>query len=259
MSKENIKKFADMLYEAEASRLPIPPLTEMDETLTIDDAYAIQLENVDRVVKEGHVISGKKIGLTSFGIQEQLGVNEPDYGHLFEAMDCSSGECEIDNLISAKIEGEVAFILKEDLTGGEVTAEDVRKATDYVVAAFEIVDSRVADWKIKLVDTVSDNASSGRYVLGEKKMKIEDIDLPNVHMTLTKNGEVVGEGKGEAVLGDPAIAVAWLSNKLWSYGVTLKKGEVILSGAFSAAPAANKGDEFTADFGELGKVTAKFI
>ena len=259
MAEERIKKFADMLYEAEASRNPISPLTEMDETLTIDDAYAIQLANVARVVEEGHVISGKKIGLTSFGIQQQLGVNEPDYGHLFEAMDCKSGECEIDNLISAKIEGEIAFILKEDLTGGEVTADDVRKATDYVVAAFEIVDSRVADWKIKLVDTVSDNASSGRYVLGDKKMNIEDVDLPNVPMTLYKNGEVVGEGKGEAVLGDPAIAVAWLSNKLWSYGVTLKKGEVILSGAFSAAPAANKGDEFTADFGEMGKVTAKFI
>lgn len=259
MAEDKIIKFANMLYEAEASRNPIPPLTELDDTLTIDDAYAIQLANVDRVVEEGHVISGKKIGLTSFGIQEQLGVNEPDYGHLFKAMDCENGECEIDKLMQAKIEGEIAFILKEDLTGGEVTAEDVRKATDYVVAAFEIVDSRVADWKIKLVDTVSDNASSGRYVLGEKKVKIEDVDLPNVEMKLYKNGELVGEGKGEAVLGDPAIAVAWLSNKLWSYGVTLKKGEVILSGAFSAAPAAVKGDEFEADFGEMGKVKAKFI
>lgn len=259
MSENKIQKLADMLYEAEANRKPIPPLTEMDETLTIDDAYAIQLANVDRVVKEGHVITGKKIGLTSFGIQQQLGVNEPDYGHLFEAMDCKNGECEIDQLMQAKIEGEIAFILKEDLTGGNVTAEDVRKATDYVVVAFEIVDSRVADWKIKLVDTVSDNASSGRYVLGSKKVKIEDVDLPSVAMTLTKNGEVVGEGKGEAVLGDPAIAVAWLSNKLWSYGVTLKKGEVILSGAFSAAPAAVKGDEFIADFGEMGTVAAKFI
>ena len=258
-NNENIKKFADMLYEAEASRQAIMPLTEMDPSLDIDDAYAIQLANVNRVVGEGHVISGKKIGLTSPGIQQQLGVNEPDYGHLFEAMDCKNGECHIDELMQAKIEGEVAFILKEDLTGGNVTVEDVRRATDYVVAAFEIVDSRVADWKIKLVDTVSDNASSGRYVLGEKKMKLDEVDLPNVPMKLYKNGELVGEGSGAAVLGDPAIAVAWLANRLWGYGVTLKKGEVILSGAFSAAPEAAKGDEFEADFGEMGTVRAKFV
>ena len=162
--------------------------------------------------------------------------------------------------MQAKIEGEIAFILKEDLTGGNVTVEDVYKATDYVVAAFEIVDSRVADWKIKLVDTVSDNASSGRYVLSDKKVKLDEVDLPNVPMTLYKNGEVVGEGTGAAVLGNPAVAVAWLANRLYGYGVVLKKGEVILSGAFSAAPEAKKGDEFVADFGPvMGKVKAKFI
>lgn len=258
--EKDIKKYAEMLYEAEASRKAIAPLTDLNPDLDIDDAYAIQLTNVNRVVEEGHIISGKKIGLTSEGIQKQLGVNEPDYGHLFEAMDCKNGECEIDQLMQPKIEGEIAFILKEDLTGGKVTVEDVRKATDYVVAAFEIVDSRVADWKIKLVDTVSDNASSGRYVLGDKKVKLEDVDLPTVPMVLTKNGEVVGEGTGAAVLGDPAVAVAWLANRLWGYGVVLKKGEVILSGAFSAAPAAQKGDEFVADFGPvMGKVSAKFI
>ena len=257
---KDIKKYAAMLYEAERTREPIGPLTEMDPTLDIDDAYAIQLANVNRVVEEGHVISGKKIGLTSPGIQKQLGVDEPDYGHLFEAMDCKNGECEIDKLMQAKIEGEIAFILKEDLTGGNVTVEDVYNATDYVVAAFEIVDSRVADWKIKLVDTVSDNASSGRYVLSDKKVKLDEVDLPSVPMTLYKNGEVVGEGTGAAVLGNPALAVAWLANRLYGYGVVLKKGEVILSGAFSAAPEAKKGDEFVADFGPvMGKVKAKFI
>ncbi len=258
-NKEDIKKYADMLYEAERTRVAIPPLTEMDETLDIDDAYAIQLANVERVVKEGHVISGKKIGLTSFGIQEQLGVDEPDYGHLFAAMDCRDGKIETVKLMQAKIEGEIAFVLKDDLKGGNVTAEDVRKATDYVVAAFEIVDSRVADWKIKLVDTVSDNASSGRYMLGDKKLSIDEVDLPSVKMQMTKNGEPCGEGTGEAVLGDPAMAVAWLANRLWGYGVTLNKGEVVLSGAFSAAPAAAKGDVFTADFGEMGSLTAEFI
>lgn len=259
MDRDTIQKFADMLYEAQSTRVAIPPLTEAEPALDIDDAYAIQLANVERVVREGHSISGKKIGLTSRGIQKQLGVDEPDYGHLFVAMDCADGSCAIDRLMQPKIEGELAFILKEDLVGGQVTVDDVRAATDYVVAAFEIVDSRVADWKIKLVDTVSDNASSGRYVLGTKRLSLDEVDLPSVRMVLYKNGEVVGEGRGSAVLGDPAVAVAWLANRLWGYGVALKAGEVILSGAFSAAPEAAKGDVFTADFGDAGSVTARFV
>ena len=256
---KDIKRYADMLYEAEKTRKAIEPLTEMDSTLDIDDAYAIQLANIERVVGEGQIISGKKIGLTSEGIQKQLGVDEPDYGHLFQSMDCSGGICAIDELISARIEGEIAFVLKEDLGGGNVTAEDVRRATDYVVPAFEIVDSRVADWRIKLIDTVSDNASSGRYVLSENKSKIDEVDLPSVEMKLYKNGELVNEGVGSAVLGDPAEAVAWLANKLWGYGVSFFKGEVILSGALSATVTAEKGDAFMADFGDFGTVNVKFV
>jgi len=240
------------------SRKAITQLTEKAD-ISIDDAYAIQLENVRKVLEMGHTISGKKIGLTSEGIQKQLGVNEPDYGHLFAAMDCADGNVKTDALIQPKIEGELAFVLKADLSGGEVTAKDVREATDYVQAAFEIVDSRVADWKIKLQDTVADNASSGRYVLGGKKLHIDEVDLPSVEMKLYKNGEMIAEGTGAAVLGDPCIAVAWLANRLWGYGVTLKKGEVILSGAFSAAPAAEKGDVFEAEFSSFGKVSAAFV
>jgi 2-keto-4-pentenoate hydratase len=161
--------------------------------------------------------------------------------------------------LQPKIEGEIAFILKGDLSGGKVTKEDVLKNTDYVVAAFEIVDSRVADWKIKLPDTVADNASSGRYVLGTNKLNLSEIDLSSVDMKLFRNGELAGEGTGASVQGDPCIAVAWLANRLWSYGVTLKAGEVILSGAFSAAPAAAKGDKFTAEFSSFGKVEAEFV
>lgn len=260
MENPNNAKYSKMLFDAEQSRKAIAPLTNTDAGLTIDDAYAIQLENVNRVVGQGHVISGKKIGLTSPGIQQQMGVNEPDYGHLFASMDCPGGKVPSDKLMQPKIEGEIAFILKDDLTGGKVTAEDVKAATDYVVAAFEIVDSRIADWKIKLIDTVADNASSGRYVLGDCRKKLDEIDLPNIPMKLTKNGgELVGEGTGAAVLGDPTRAVAWLANRLWDYGVILKKGEVILSGAFSAAPPAQKGDVFEADFGPLGKVQAEFV
>jgi 2-keto-4-pentenoate hydratase len=259
MDQQKIAAYADELFKAERDRVSIPPLSGRESGMTVDDAYQIQLANIRRVCALGHVISGKKIGLTSPGIQQQLGVNEPDYGHLFAAMDCPDGKINTGALLQPKIEGEIAFILKADLAGGAVTREDVRKATDYVCAAFEIVDSRVADWKIKLVDTVADNASSGRYVLSPVRRALTEVDLPAVTMKLYKNNALVGEGNGAAVLGDPCLAVAWLANRLWGYGVTLKAGEIVLSGAFSAAPAAAKGDLFSAEFSSFGAVSAEFI
>lgn len=257
--EDRIKKFADALFKAQQDRIPIPPLTQVDPALSVSDAYAIQLENVKRELSFGQIVSGKKIGLTSEGIQKQLGVNEPDYGHLFESMEYLV-EVPFDRLLQPKIEAEVAFILKEDLDGGKVTPEDVLRATEYVVCAFEIVDSRVGDWKIKLPDTVADNASSGCYVLGKKKVLINQVDLSAVKMEMYKNGEeLVGKGTGAAVLGNPTHSVAWLANCLWNYGVSLKKGEVILSGAFSAAPEAKRGDVFEAHFSTLGSVKASFI
>lgn len=186
-------------------------------------------------------------------------MSEPDYGHLFAAMHCINGTVSAAQLIQPKIEAELAFVLADDLIGGKVTAQDVRDATEYVVGAFEIVDSRVADWKIKLVDTVADNASSGRYILGDKRLKISEVDLPSVIMRLYKNGDLAGEGSGAAVLGDPCAAVSWLANRLWDYGVSLKKGEIVLSGAFCAAPAAQKGDVFRAEFSSFGSVIAEFM
>jgi 2-keto-4-pentenoate hydratase len=253
-------EFADMLYTAETSRTAIWPLTYADPSFTVTDAYAVQMYNVKRWTDAGRVISGKKIGLTSKGMQEQLGVDEPDYGHLFGDMDCSdSGKIRTDELLQPKIEAEIAFILKDGLSGGKVTAEDVLDATEYVVAAFEIVDSRIRDWKLKLPDTVADNASSGRYVLGTKRVPPRGADLSAITMEILKNGEPAGSGISSAVLGNPSYSVAWLSNKLWEYGVTLKKGEVILSGALSAAPAASAGDVFEASFSVLGDVTAEFV
>lgn len=254
-----IQMFADLLYESERERAAIAPLTGQDSALTTDDAYAIQLCNVRRVEAMGQAVSGKKIGLTSPGIQKQLGVGEPDYGHLFQAMDCVGGKVKTDELIQPKIEAELAFVLAADLTGGNVTAQDVRAATEHVAGAFEIVDSRIADWKIGLVDTVADNASSGRYVLGSVRRKIGDVDLAAVGMKLYKGDRLLDEGCGAAVLGDPCLAVAWLANRLWGYGVPLKKGEVILSGAFTAAPLAAKGDVFRAEFTGFGTVEAQFI
>ncbi len=258
MEKRSIEALAARLFEAERTCIPVPPPTEADPSMTVNDAYAVQLENVYRRQAAGEVISGKKIGLTSPGIQKQLGVSEPDYGHLFQGMECKI-DVPTDALIQPKIEAEIAFVLRSDLAGGNITADDVRAATAYVVGAFEIVDSRVSDWRIKLPDTVADDASSGRYVLGERKLSPGEIDLSAVTMTMRKGDEVVGTGTGAAVMGDPCCSVAWLANCLYRYGVILQKGEVILSGAFSAAPPARKGDTFTATFARLGTVQANFI
>ncbi|MDR2650258.1 MAG: 2-keto-4-pentenoate hydratase [Clostridiales bacterium] len=258
MEQDRIRAFALELFEAERNRLPVAPLTDRAD-MTVYAAYMIQMENIKRVESMGYHVSGKKIGLTSLGMQEQLGVHEPDYGHLFSAMDCSAGMVNASELIQPKIEAEVAFVLKKELPGGFVTAEEVCAAADYVTAAFEIVDSRVADWRIKLPDTIADNASSGRYILGGKRVGVSRVDLPSEHMRLWKNDVCIDEGTGAAVLGNPIIAVAWLANKLWEYGSPLKAGEVILSGAFTAAPAAVKGDRFRAEFSTLGIVEGEFL
>jgi 2-keto-4-pentenoate hydratase len=254
-----IKQFAYQLAEAETTRVGISPLSSVDPELTIKEAYSIQLENIQRKVAEGQTIVGKKIGLTSLAMQRLLGVNEPDYGHLLDGMVVENGgHISIEQVLQPKVEAEIAFILKKELRGPNVTALDVLQATDYIVPALEIVDSRVKDWKITLADTVADNASSGFYVLGGKPAKIEDIDLELVGMVLTKNGELVNTGVGAAALGNPANCVAWLANKLAEFDISLKAGEVILSGALSAAEAANKGDTFTARFAHIGQVSVRF-
>lgn len=263
MNKKHTAVYARELFTAERSRIAIPPFTERDNSFTVDDAYAVQLENVKHALDLGYKISGKKIGLTSLAMQQQLGVGEPDYGHLFSAMDCLSGCLDTDALIQPKIEAELAFVLNMALRGGNVSVDDVDEATEYVVAAFEIVDSRVADWRIKLPDTIADNASSGRYVLGCTKIAPKSVNLTAVSMKLYQMNDesavLLSEGLGSAVLGDPRLAVAWLANKLWSYGVALEAGEIVLSGAFSSAFAAHKGDIFRAEFSDFGSVEARFV
>jgi 2-keto-4-pentenoate hydratase len=254
-----ISQFAEQLASAEGSKVGITPLTTVDPEITVDEAYYIQLENIKKKLEQGHKIVGKKIGLTSVAVQTMLGVDEPDYGHLLDSMVVENGgtiSCK--DMLQPKVEGEIAFVLKKDLKGPNVTVLDVIQATDYVVPALEIVDSRVEDWKIKLADTVADNASSGLYVLGGKPTKIEDIDLELVGMVLTRNGEVANTGVGAAALGNPATCVAWLANRLADYDISLKAGEVILSGALSAMVVAEPGDHFTARFAHLGQVSVNF-
>ncbi|TLN13758.1 2-keto-4-pentenoate hydratase [bacterium] len=257
--QDRIQAIADMLDRALHERHYIDPVIMLEPGLNIEDAYAIQMKNVAREVERGAVISGKKIGLTSLAMQTVLGVGEPDYGHLLNTMDVSHGKAPIDRLLQPKAEGEIAFVLKEDIAGPNATLEDVLAATDYVVAAIEIVDCRIRDWRIKLIDTVADNASSGLYVLGPNRVRPDKIMLVNECMQLYKNGEWVNAGCGADVMGHPALCVAWLTNMLHRYGVTLKRGEVVLSGALSAAVVAQRGDRFEAVFNQLGTVKVEFV
>lgn len=254
-----IEKWAAHLAEAEKNRLGVAPLTALNPEITIDEAYQVQLHTIEGKVTAGEKIVGKKIGLTSLAMQQMLGVNQPDYGHLLDGMIIDNGgEIATNQVLQPKVEGEIAFVLKNDLKGPNVTVIDVLAATDYVVPALEIVDSRVKDWKIKLEDTVADNASSGLFVLGDKKLPIDGLDLAQVGMVLYKNGQIVNTGVGAAALNHPATCVAWLANKLADYGIILKAGEVILSGALSAAVVGEPGDYFQARFAHLGEVNVRF-
>ncbi len=259
MDQAKITRFADHLAEAERSGRGVEPLTALDPNLTTEEAYRVQLHTIERKVKAGDVVVGKKIGLTSLAMQTLLGVDQPDYGHLLSGMAVENGgEIPFQRVIQPKVEGEIAFVLKRDLQGPRLTASDVLQATDYLLPALEIVDSRIADWKIKLQDTIADNASSGLYVLGGRPVKPDQIDLALAGMALYKNGELVNTGVGAAALGNPANCVAWLANKLFEFGITLKAGEVILSGALSAAVNAAPGDCFSARIAHLGEVGVRF-
>lgn len=254
-----VKQFSAMLAEVETSRIGITPFTSEKPTITVEEAYQIQLETIKRKLEEGQKIVGKKIGLTSLAMQNLLGVDEPDYGHLLDSMVIENGQTiSMQQVLQPKVEAEIAFILKKELRGPNVTSLDVLQATEYIVPALEIVDSRIKDWKIKLQDTIADNASSGLYVLGGKPTRIDEVDLEQIGMVLTKNGDLVNTGVGAAALGNPANCVAWLANKLSEFDITLDAGEVILSGALSAAVDAVEGDVFTARFAHIGQVSVSF-
>jgi 2-keto-4-pentenoate hydratase len=260
MDESREKTLAEMLLAAEKTRMPIAPLTESDRGITVDEAYRVQLRMMEVKKSNGQVVVGKKIGITSRAMQAMLGVNEPDYGHILDGMVVAEGEMiRTVDLIQPRIEGEIAFILKENLQGPGVTLADVIRCSEGVIPALEVIDSRIMDWKIKLADTVADNASSARIVLGGKITPASGLDLRTVGMILEKNGEIAATAAGAAVLGNPAQAVAWLANKLAAYKIPLAKGEVILSGSLTAAVPVAAGDFIRADFGPLGDVRIKFV
>ena len=260
MSEERTARLAGELYAALRERRVVAPLIERHPDLTIDDAYAISLGFLARRRADGERVVGKKIGVTSKAVQDMLGVHQPDFGFLTDWMQTGDViDVDAKALIAPRAEAEIAFVLKDSLAGPGVTAGDVIAATDYIAPCFEIVDSRIRDWKIGIVDTVADNASCGVFVLGEAKADPRDHDLPALHVTVTKNGAALSEGYGHAVQGDPAQAVAWLANTLGAYGVTLDAGDVILSGSLVPLEPAAKGDVFAMTLHGVGTCTARFV
>ena len=259
MSPDQIKYYGDELYAAWCERRTVAPLTEREPDISLADAYAIQLRMIERRIAAGEKIVGKKIGVTSKPVQDFLGVYQPDFGQLTSAMVYAEGDViPLDTLIQPKAEAELAFVLKEDLIGPGVTVMDVIRATDYVVPCFEIVNSRITDWKIKIQDTVADNASCGVYVLGKTRGDPRKLDITLAGMVLEKNGELFSTGVGAAVQGSPANAVAWLANTLGELGIPFKAGEVILSGSQSALVPVVDGDELVCTVGGLGTCSVKF-
>lgn len=253
------KALAELLTGAYANGVAVPPLTKTYSDLTIDDAYAVQLLQVQRRLAGGAVVAGYKVGLTSEAMRQQLGVGEPDFGHLLSDMEyVADAPIQTSAFLQPRAEPEIALVLNGPLAGPRITVSQVIAATAYVVPAIEIIDSRIEDWQITLVDTVADNASSGGYVIGQSPVPLERINLSLTGCVLRRNGRILATGAGAAVLGSPLHAAAWLANELTSRGAQLNAGHVILTGSITSAIPVQAGDAVTASFDQLGSVTAVF-
>lgn len=256
---KTITQAAEMLRRAAATGEFIAPLRETFPGLDTDAAYAVQKLNTELKIKSGARIVGAKIGLTSPAVQQQLGVDQPDYGVLFDDMGFGEGlPIPLAGLHQPKIEAEVAFVLGRDLDMEKPGLVDVLRAVDFALPALEIVGSRIANWNIKLVDTVADNASSSAFVLGGTPRKLDGLDLRGCAMRMTRDGEVVSSGSGAACLGHPLNAVVWLARTMARHGAPLKAGDLILSGALGPMVAVAAGQTYHAEIDGLGSVTAVF-
>ncbi|MFS2068292.1 fumarylacetoacetate hydrolase family protein [Pseudomonas sp. CT11-2] len=261
MDQHLISELGDELYAALRTRKTLSPLTTRQPEICIDDAYHISLHMLQRRLAAGEQLVGKKIGVTSKAVQDMLDVHQPDFGFLTDTMHYPNGariSLSQSGLIQPRAEGEIAFILKEDLPGN-VTREDVLDATEWVLPCFEIVDSRITDWKIRIQDTVADNASCGVFVLGNQRTAPRELDLASVRLDLLRNGIAAGSGLGSAVQGHPAEAVAWLANTLGRFGIPFRAGEIILSGSLAPLVPASAGDSFELTIEGLGAASVSFI
>jgi 2-keto-4-pentenoate hydratase len=247
------------LAEAERTRAPMSPLTVAYPGIDVVDAYEIQLINIRQRIAEGAVVIGHKVGLSSEAMQQMMGVDEPDYGHLLADMEVFEDvPVNTARYLFPRVEVEVGFILAEDLPGAGCTEDDVLAATAAYAPSIELIDTRISDWKIALCDTIADNASSAGYVLGRERVSPKDIDITGIDAVLTRNGEAVAEGRSDAVLGNPVTAVAWLARKVDSFGVRLRAGDIVLPGSCTRAIDVRPGDVFVADFAGLGSVRLSF-
>lgn len=250
---------ADALRQAEDERTPIDPLTDTRGDLSAEDAYWIQAHNVERRVADGRVIRGRKVGLTSRRTQQLLGVHEPTFGVLTEDMFVDDGdEIDMDGLVAPRVEAELAFVMGADLAGPAVTTPVALAAIAGVLPAIEVNDSRIVDWRFRLADTVADNASSARVVLGGRITPVKRLDLRLLGVLFSRNGTPIDSGAGAASLGHPVRALAWLANTLSGYDTGLRTGDVVLSGALHRMVPVRRGDVFQAWFAHLGVVTTRF-
>lgn len=261
MDQQLIKALGDELHAALRERRALSPLTERHPQITLDDAYRISLQFLQRREALGERVIGKKIGVTSKAVQDMLNVHQPDFGFLTDRMqvaDGSSVSLAEYNLIAPRAEGEIAFILAEDLNGPGVSAEDVLAATESVAPCFEIVDSRIANWQIRIEDTVADNASCGVFALGAARIDPRQLNLANVELRMQLNGQAAGSGLGSAVQGHPCTAVAWLANTLGKLGIPFRRGEIILSGALAPLVPVGTGDHIDMHISGLGSASLRF-
>jgi 2-keto-4-pentenoate hydratase len=257
--QEEVHRVAVDLYKAESESTPIAPISKRYPDIEISDAYSVQLEGVRLRIADGDRVRGHKVGLTASVMQQQFGVSQPDFGHLLASMFHPEGAAlAVDRLIAPRVEPEVAFVLGRSLQGPGVTVADVLSATEFVLPALEIIDSRIEDWQIGITDTVADNASSARVVLGGTRTALSDIDPRLIGVVLRRNGEIVETGATGAVLGNPAYAVAWLANTIADHGGVLREGDLIMPGTCTRAVTMVPGDTVRADFDQLGHVTVSF-
>lgn len=246
---------AEALYAARRDRNPIEPFTDSDPAMTADDAYAVQTKFTEMLLADGDAISGYKLGLTSKAMQQMMGISNPDYGPVLHSM-IHEGQLDTASFIRPRAEAEIALVLHRPLSGPRVTTLEAARAVGGAVAAIEVVDSRIADWRIKLADTISDLASIGGVVLSSQIVPV-DFALRLVGMTFSLNGSIVATGAGAAALGNPITALAWLANTLSPYGVELRPGMFVMTGALHAAVDVKAGDVVRADFDRLGPVSLR--
>ena len=250
---------ADLLLAAYRTRTPVEPLTEKYPGLTVADAVEIQLLQIRRRVAAGARIKGHKVGLTSAAMQRQMGVSQPDFGHLLDDMFWLEHQpIPVADFLQPRAEPEMAFVLNRPLCGPGVTAAEAAAAVDFVLPALELIDSRIRDWRIGLVDTIADNASSGGVVLGSTPVPLATADLRLGGCNLYRSGRLAGTGAGGAVLGSPLSSLVWLANTLGAQGTALEAGQVVLPGSITASIPVQAGDTVTAVFAGLGSVTARF-